>query len=323
MLSVFLDEGGELRWGWRLLAYVAAFGFLLSATALLISALAPLPAPADYRSEIGPGPLALNALLLFVPAAGALLLLARFVDGIPISAFGTAVHEGWGRDLGWGFAAAGAILLALHLAAGVLGVLRLEAAPHPEGFWPALLLILAALTVSAASEELVFRGYPLQVLMAGIGPWPAMILLSALFGLVHHTNPEATWVGTVNTFLAGLLLSVAYLRTRSLWFPTGLHIGWNVGLGPVMGHPVSGLPIRSIWATEMSGPEWLGGGAYGPEAGVLGTLLFLAAVGWVLRTRRVRVSPTVRGLLRAHPTRLYAGDVEETGRPASEPHAPG
>ena len=323
MISVFLDEGGELRWGWRLLAYVAVFGLLLSATALLLAALAPLPAPPAYRSEIGPGPLALNALLLFAPAAGALLLLARFVDGVPISAFGAATHERWGRDLGWGLAAAAAILLAFHLMAGALGVLRLEAGAGGEGFWSALPLILAALTVSAASEELVFRGYPLQALMAGIGAWPAVILVSALFGLVHHTNPEATWVGTVNTFLAGLLLSVAYLRTRSLWFPFGLHIGWNVGLGPVLGHPVSGLQIRSIWATGMSGPEWLGGGAYGPEGGVLGTLVILAAVGWVLRTRKVRVSPKVRALLLAHPTRLYVGDVEWMGRRTSEPPSPG
>lgn len=323
MISVFLDEGGELRWGWRLVSYVAAFGLLLSATALLISALAPLPAPPAYRSEIGPGPLALNALLVSVPAAGALLLLARLVDGIPISAFGAATHEGWARDLGWGLAAGAAILLAFHLAAGALGVLRLEAAAHGEGFWSALPLILAALAVSAASEELVFRGYPLQVLMAGIGAWPAVLLLSALFGLAHQWNPEATWVGTANTCLAGLLLSVAYLRTRSLWFPFGLHVGWNVGLGPVLGHPVSGLPIRSIWATRVGGPEWLGGGPYGPEGGVLGTLVILAGVGWVLRTRKVGVSPRVRALLLAHPTRLYVGDVRGTGRRTSGPPPPG
>jgi len=68
------------------------------------------------------------------------------------------------------------------------------------------------------------------VLMAGVGPFPAMVVVSAAFGLGHHMNPNASWLGTANTFLAGIRLCLAYVRTRSLWFPYGIHIGWNLGL---------------------------------------------------------------------------------------------
>ncbi len=312
-MSFFFNDRAELRSGWRLVTFLLLFGLLLFATGSLISAVAD---PSIAESEVGV--LGLNALVLLIPAAGAFVLMARFVDQVPISAFGVAMHEKWGRDLAWGLVVAGAILTLFHLIGGVVGVLSVETAEHGDGFWSAFPLILMMLSVSAASEELVFRGYPLQVLMAGIGAWPAMILVSGLFGLLHHLNPEATWVGTANTFLAGLLLSLAYLRTRSLWFPFGIHIGWNVGIAPVLGYAVSGVQISSIWTTEMAGADWLTGGAYGPEGGLLGTVVILIAVGAVLATRRVEVSPTLRALLRAYPTKLYAGGVAGAEAETSE-----
>src|SRR6185436_4454317 len=95
---------------------------------------------------------------------------------------------------------------------------------------PGIALTLAALAVSALSEELVFRGYPLQILMKGLGPWGATILISCLFGLIHGNNPGATVFSILGTILAGMTLAIAYLKTRSVWLPFGIHLGWNVGL---------------------------------------------------------------------------------------------
>src|SRR6185436_15409279 len=104
---------------------------------------------------------------------------------------------------------------------------------------PGIALTLAALALSALSEELVFRGYPLQILMKGLRPWGAIILISCLFGLVHGRNPGATGLSILGTILAGVLLAVAYLKTRSIWFPCGIHLGWNAGLSMVLGYPMS------------------------------------------------------------------------------------
>jgi membrane protease YdiL (CAAX protease family) len=137
-------------------------------------------------------------------------------------------------------------------------------------------LTLGILIIAAAFEELIFRGYPLQILMKAIGPWPAMILLSAVFGLLHAGNPNSTYLGVFNTIVAGMMLSLAYLKTRSLWFPYGLHLGWNVGTGMVVGFPLSGLGVTSLWTTHVTGSAALLGGEYGPEGGALGTAIFLA-----------------------------------------------
>jgi hypothetical protein len=100
--------------------------------------------------------------------------------------------------------------------------------------------------------------------------------MSCLFGLIHAQNPNASRLGVFNTIVAGVMLSLAYFKTRSLWFPYGLHLCWNVGIGMVMGFPLSGLDLASVWTTQVTGASWLLGGNYGPEAGVLGTFVFLA-----------------------------------------------
>ena len=158
--------------------------------------------------------------------------------------------------------------------------------------------------VAAANEELVFRGYPLQVLMFGLGPWPAFLMVSAAFGLGHHLNPNATWVGTTNTALAGILLCLAYARTRSLWLPYGIHIGWNLGIGPIFGFPLSGMTVGSLWVTRLDGPAWLTGGRYGPEGGVLMTVTVILAAIVIGTTRRIGVSPAVNRVLESHRTQV-------------------
>ena len=159
------------------------------------------------------------------------------------------------------------------------------------------------------NEELVFRGYPLQIFLKGIGPWGAMLLISSIFGLLHARNPGATALSTLNTILAGMFLCRAYLKTRSLWLPYGIHIGWNAGISIVLGYPVSGIDMPSILKTYVSGSDVLLGGSYGPEGGLLATVLFLAATIVIGRIPIGKVSPQVRATLAAHADKVY---IEES-----------
>src|SRR5262245_26055075 len=94
---------------------------------------------------------------------------------------------------------------------------------------------------------------------------------------MHLNNPNSSILGTLNTILAGILLSLAYVRTRSLWMPYAIHVGWNLGLGFVFGFPLSGVDIASLWTTGMAGSETILGGDYGPEGGLLATFIFATA----------------------------------------------
>ena len=149
-----------------------------------------------------------------------------------------------------------------------------------------LLATFAFLLLAALTEELVFRGFPLQILIEGVGKWPAMIGMSVLFGALHMNNPGASVLGTINTIVAGILLSLAYVRTRSLWLPFTIHAVWNVGLGFVFGFPLSGVDIASLWTTGVAGSDTILGGNYGPEGGLLATFIFGASAILVERMKQ-------------------------------------
>ena len=129
-------------------------------------------------------------------------------------------------------------------------------------------------------EEILSRGYHLINLAEGfngamIGKrWAlilAMIVSSAVFGLLHLGNPNASWISTLNISLAGIFLGLGMVFTGSLAIPIGLHITWNFFQGNVFGFPVSGVRSgATVFATELIGPAWLTGGPFGPEAGILG-----------------------------------------------------
>ncbi len=119
------------------------------------------------------------------------------------------------------------------------------------------------------NEELLSRGYHLQTIASGINLFWGVVISSAVFGLLHLGNPNATWVSAAGIFFAGLYLAYAYIRTKQLWLSIGLHIGWNFFEGVVFGFPVSGLDIYALTRIKVTGPEMWTGGAFGPEAGLI------------------------------------------------------
>lgn len=285
-MNIFLDKQDELRAGWKFLAFWLLFIIILVAVSLAL----PIQGPTTQLER-----LLLNTIPT-IPVVAALLLMAKFVERAPIAKFGVAFHQWWFRDLVLGIGIAAAMLTLVTLVNGAFGGVTMTwtASDAPAH---SLLVTPIVLILSAAQEELVFRGYPFQVLVKGMGVWPAVGAMSAAFGLLHLRNPNATMIGALNTMLAGLMLSLAYLKTRSLWLPYGLHLGWNVGLGFILGYPLSGIGISSLWTTVAAGPAWLVGSQYGPEGGVIGTIVFVGATILIRRTRLAEVSPKLQAIL--------------------------
>ncbi len=119
------------------------------------------------------------------------------------------------------------------------------------------------------NEELLSRGYHLQTIATGFNLFWGVIISSAVFGLLHLGNPNATWVSAAGIFFAGIYLAFGYIRTKQLWLSIGLHIGWNFFEGVGFGFPVSGLDIYPLLRINVTGPVLWTGGAFGPEAGLI------------------------------------------------------
>jgi len=140
----------------------------------------------------------------------------------------------------------------------------------------ALAWSMAGMTLAAAGEEVMMRGYVLQELMSKFSTGASVVVSSLLFTALHGAalvKSDMALVGALNIFLASVLMSLAYLATRTLWLPIGIHAGWNIMQGPMLGINVSGNDFESAWKpVTMSGPEIMTGGAFGLEASVLGLI---------------------------------------------------
>jgi membrane protease YdiL (CAAX protease family) len=305
LLSVFADSSYQIRSGWKFLGYSAILVGLFLLTANVFGIFLAYFYPAAFTLAEGDiRYLGINAIVVFVPAAGALLITGRFLDQIPLTGFGVALHKRWFKDFSAGMAVAGGMLVVTLGGSFLFGTAHIKWTGSSAAV-PLVALTLAILAVSAFNEELIFRGYPLQILMKALRPWGSMILISSLFGLLHWRNPGASKLSILNTILAGIMLALAYWRTRSIWFPYGIHFGWNAGTSVLLGYPVSGLNTVSVFTTQVEGSTMLHGGAYGPEAGLLGTGLFIVAAAFVYRIRGLSVSPEVQASIAANSGKLY------------------
>ncbi|MFZ5624011.1 MAG: CPBP family intramembrane glutamic endopeptidase [Gemmatimonadota bacterium] len=129
----------------------------------------------------------------------------------------------------------------------------------------------------------MFRGVPLVLVASLVGRGPAVLLTSALFALAHGINPGITPLAILNIGLAGVFLGFAFYCPGRMYAAFGAHLGWN-GMLAVLQAPVSGLPQDLPWFDyHPGGPQWLTGGAFGPEGGVIGSLVVVAASGVMLR----------------------------------------
>jgi hypothetical protein len=272
------SAGGAL---WTL-ARLFAFGGLFVVLALAGFALVPATGM-DARAMLAQGAVTLVAALV----AGSALL-AR-LDGRAPAALGFGFARAVPRDFALGLGiGVGAIVIAtvpLMLA----GAMTYSREPGTVGTWTgALARDFTILGVAAAAEEALFRGYPFQVLVRAIGAVAATVLTSALFAFAHAGNPNVGGLALLNIGLAGVLLSAAYLRTRSLWFATAVHLGWNWGMASLLDLPVSGITSLEtpLYEPRVGGPVWVTGGAFGPEGGIVASLAFLAALAAVLRLPR-------------------------------------
>lgn len=186
----------------------------------------------------------------------------------------------------------GGLTLGVALFSAVITVLWFFRVYHLEGRGSAAGLGVGALTAlfAATVEETLVRGFLFRIVQMLAGTWIAVIISSAFFGAAHAFNPGATVISSVAIALeAGVLLAAAYILTGRLWFPMGLHAGWNFSEGSLFGLSVSGSSMKNALAqVTLKGPTILTGGTFGPEASIVAVVLcFFTAI--LLLWRSVKI----------------------------------
>lgn len=240
-----------------------------------------------------------QALFYFVVAAFdctlalvSLYFFSRFIDKRPFLSYGfsggtvSGGFKQFAAGCGLALLMVSSVMLFLYLA-GYYKVLSVS--------WNVeVLAYLPFFFVAALREEVMFRGYVLQTLEKHWGTFGAIVISSFMFGLLHLINFEdgvaladRLYSCVCLSIDAGLVFSVAYLATRKLWFPFGLHFAWNVFEGPVYGTLVSSLTLcQPILVARLTGPFYLTGGVFGPEASLIEVAACLVLVGLLWRRAR-------------------------------------
>jgi membrane protease YdiL (CAAX protease family) len=284
---IFLSpDEPRLRAGWRLLVQY----ILLSVIALLVI----IPfylIQAHFTSLVF---LFVNFAVSLIAISLSVYIARRFIDRRPFLSLGFRWSALAFKDLWIGFLIAGGMMGAIYLIELAAGWLQYQS-PGWEGmsrvdFLSTMLVWVILFFAVGFYEELVSRGYRLQNLEEGTNTPTAVLLSSLFFALEHLQNPNAWWGTVLGIAAAGIFLAYGYLRTRQLWLPIGLHIGWNIFEGLVFGFPVSGLDLPGLIVVQVDGPKNFTGGAFGPEAGlVLLPALLLGAllVFWYTRNRQI------------------------------------
>lgn len=241
------EEGGA----WPQMAYELAAAFGLTAILILLWG--------RLFERRGPSTLGLNA-------RGPVRFLRGYLIGLTFLL--TVVGGIW---LAGGYVVEGA---------GAFGAAALGASLLPIG------ALMLGFIIQGSSEEILFRGWLMQLIASRHGLWIAVVANSALFALAHAGNMAPSnelYVGLGNIVLFGLFVSLYAVREGSVWGACGWHAAWNWLLGLGFGLEVSGMaidvtPLITDLTTAPGAAWWLTGGAFGPEASLVTTAVLLTGV---------------------------------------------
>ncbi|MFR7490480.1 MAG: CPBP family intramembrane glutamic endopeptidase, partial [Romboutsia timonensis] len=190
----------------------------------------------------------------------------------------------WLKKYSLGFLIGLAMMSIIVLILFPFGYITVEKNPiQPVGISAiaSVLVILLGWIIQGATEEIVTRGWLLNVLSTKYNIGVGLLISSTLFGLMHLTNPNVNYIAVINIILVGLFYGLYVIKTNDLWAVCGMHSAWNFDQGNIFGFKVSGLDVSvgSLIDLNLVGSDFVTGGIFGPEAGITATFILLASIG--------------------------------------------
>lgn len=269
MKHIFFGPQGRLRNGWWVLVFIAVF---LLSRLLYTPVSQGLQALGLSETWLAPLPFVFALLVTWV---------CTRLRRQPLASVGFQMDRRWLREAVAGTAFGMASILVVTALVWATGGVRFELDPARSLAMLASGFYLFAFV--ALFEETLFRGFVFQRLVDGLGAWIALAGLGLLFAVAHWSNPgmegATRFLAAGSMATGGIMFGLAWLRTRSLALPVGIHLGWNWTQGHVLGFGVSGFDHNGWLQPLFQGrPQWLTGGEFGPEASVFAVVIDVIAI---------------------------------------------
>ncbi|CAM3583240.1 CPBP family intramembrane glutamic endopeptidase [Flavobacterium chungbukense] len=145
-----------------------------------------------------------------------------------------------------------------------------------------ILIPFAIMFTVAIIEEILVRGIIFRLMEEKLGSYISLAISSVLFGVLHLANPHGTLISGICITTAGFLFGAAFMYSRSLWLPIAIHFAWNFTQSGIYGAITSGNEkTNNLVEAQIQGPEFITGGAFGPE-GSIQAIVFCALATLIL-----------------------------------------
>jgi len=220
-------------------------------------------------------------IILFSCALSALVvvLYCRFAEGRSLFSMGFVRKDAWIHYLK-GLAVGFVFFSTVYLTLIATGSVTFDGL-NSKASLAMLLLFFFGFVIQGAQEEILTRGYFMMSLSTRLPAIAAILISSFTFSVLHLFNSGFGLLAFVNLVLYGVFLAVYMLKTGNIWGVCAIHSVWNFSQGNLYGMPVSGMNIleTSLFSSSLvEGKEWLSGGAFGPEGGVITSAVSILAI---------------------------------------------
>ncbi len=277
MPSIFLKNESKLRNGWKILIFFLVF----FATFMFLDFVMSFLSTVDLSIEV-----IISEFVFLSSVAISTLIMMRVFEKSRFIEIGLKIRPKTAYEILIGLVVGFVMIALVVLPNAILGYYKYDFTLNqifPEIFKVTIFFLLVAF-----AEEILFRGYPFQRLIDGTNPFIATLIFSLLFSIAHLQNPNVNSIALINVFLAGVWLSSAYVKTRSLWLPISLHFSWNFFQGYLFSLPVSGINLfETVFYVEITSKNLISGGEFGPEGSVLASFVLVVATIFILKNKRL------------------------------------
>lgn len=289
MKKIFVNKFGQLRSGWKIAIVLGiSYGFqvIIGIAAGLVLAIT-LIATGNFNienpslsSELSSSPIFtyLSQGIGIIVMLAAVYMALRLIDKKRLKDIGLINIKKGFKHLSHGLllgAVSMTIIFILLLITKNIEVTN--SFTQPQFSWSTLTGLILFIFVGL-NEELFSRGYCMMVLNQTGKKWVPVVVSSIIFSAMHLGNPNVKILGLFNIFLVGILFAYMAVKTNNIWMPIGYHITWNYFQGNVFGFQVSGLDSTGLYGIKVLNDNLLTGGAFGPEAGILASLVLIAGI---------------------------------------------
>lgn len=265
MKKIFINRNRQLRSGWRIsivLVFFLIIGLLLALLTYLVF------------KENKPVRDLFDLLITSISMIVATYFVLRIIDRKKMAEIGMTFRQENLPDFGFGLIIGAFSLIVIFLQFLFSGNLSVTGFGGFNAL-PKALIWLFIFLIAGFAEEIFSRGYCMTALWQTGKLWVPVVVSSLLFSLLHGLNPNFNTLALINLFLSGLVFAYMFLKTGSLWMPVGYHIAWNFFEGAVLGFPVSGKVVEGIFQVKILRENLMTGGLFGPEGGLVVTVMLL------------------------------------------------